>query len=157
MHPIVLKVWSQAAQNSIAWKLMRNANSWFPAQTCWIRNPGGGAQQSSCQQVLQVILMHTWVWEPWLYATCSTFVYVWNNCNEKFKKIKKPPRMALGLILWIWSYSKENQELKFETEDVGMEFLYLNFTESPSKGVCQIKMSRASLNLPTVLRPLLIF
>lgn len=43
----------------------------------------------------------------WLYATYSTFVYVWNNCNDKFKKIKKPPRMALGLSLWIWSYSKE--------------------------------------------------
>lgn len=75
--------------------------------------------------------------------------------NEKFKK-KKPSRVDLGLILWIWSYSKENQEVKSGAEGLGMGFLFLNFIGSPSKGVWQTKMSRASLNVPTVLRPLLV-
>lgn len=37
-----------------------------------------------------------------------------------------------------------------------MGFLYLNFIESHSEGVLQIKMSRASVNVPRVLRLLLI-
>ena len=40
---VVLKVWSQ---HQITWELARNAKSWLPLQTYWIRNAGRGLQQS---------------------------------------------------------------------------------------------------------------
>lgn len=64
--------------------------------------------------------------------------------------------MGLGLILWIQSYSKKNKEVKFGANGLGTWFLYLKFMGSPSTGVWQIKMSKASLNVPIVWRPFLI-
>lgn len=65
------------------------------------------------------------------------------------KKVKSQPEW----ILWIWSYSKENWEVKFGAEGSGLGVLYLKFTESLSIGVWQIKTSRTSLNIPIILRP----
>lgn len=48
------------------------------------------------------------------------------------------------------------QVVKFGNKGLGMGFLYLNFIESHSEGVLQIKMSRTSINVPIDLRPLLI-
>lgn len=46
--------------------------------------------------------------------------------------------------------------MKFGDKGLGMGFLYLNFIESHSEGVLQIKMSRTSVNVPKDLKPLLI-
>lgn len=53
-------VWGlQNRSISISWKLVRNTDSQAPLQTYWIRNSGGGTQQSTFKQALQIILMHT--------------------------------------------------------------------------------------------------
>lgn len=49
---------------SITWELVK-----IQSRISWIRNSGGGAQQSNLWQTLQVILMLTQVWELLLYWT----------------------------------------------------------------------------------------
>lgn len=55
--PIVLRVWSPDHQIQHHLDPVRNANSWAPTQSYWIRSSAAGAQQSVSKQALQESLV----------------------------------------------------------------------------------------------------
>lgn len=72
---------------SITCQLVRNAHFGSLAQTHWIRNPGGRAQQSVLWQGLQVTLVDIKGWEL-LYTTLAQ----WFHSSEKPRRIEFDPR-----------------------------------------------------------------
>lgn len=81
----ILDQWSSKcgfhlSSSNIAWKCVRNANSWASTQTCWIRNSGSESQPAMFRPTLQVILTHIQVWKPLLEATVYLFFCFLSTC-----------------------------------------------------------------------------
>lgn len=78
---VVLQQWlptcAPQANSSSTWEPVGNANCGAYLQTCWIRNSGGGDQQSVSNS-LQGILMHAQMWEllPYTYFNQQSLCFV---------------------------------------------------------------------------------